>query len=62
MSVFLKIPAEHHVASNALAFAVRDAFPVTEGHTLIITRRVVPTWFDATAGNGRGCCRTRLGS
>ncbi len=48
MSVFLQIPAERHVASNALAFAVRDAFPVTEGHTLIITRRVVPTWFDAT--------------
>jgi superfamily II DNA or RNA helicase/diadenosine tetraphosphate (Ap4A) HIT family hydrolase len=47
-SPFLARPAADHVASNALAFALRDAFPVTPGHTLVIPRRLVPTWFDAT--------------
>ena len=36
------------VAENALAFAVRDRFPVSEGHTLVVPRREVATWFDAT--------------
>lgn len=36
------------VASNRLAFAIRDAFPVSPGHTLIVPRRLVATWFDAS--------------
>jgi len=48
MSPFLAIPEEQWVASNELAFAIRDGFPVSKGHTLIITRRVVPTWAEAT--------------
>src|SRR5438445_13664809 len=36
------------MAQNALAFAIPDKFPVSEGHTLIVTRRLVETWFDAT--------------
>lgn len=36
------------VASNELAFAVRDDNPVTKGHTLILPRRPIATWFDAT--------------
>ena len=36
------------VAENALGFAVRDRFPVSEGHTLVVPRREVATWFDAT--------------
>jgi diadenosine tetraphosphate (Ap4A) HIT family hydrolase len=47
-SPFLERPASAHVASNALAFAIRDAFPVSPGHTLVITRRPVATWFDAS--------------
>lgn len=31
-----------------LAFARRDAFPVSPGHTLIVPRRHVASWFDAT--------------
>ncbi|MCB0968133.1 MAG: DEAD/DEAH box helicase family protein, partial [Ilumatobacter sp.] len=30
-------------------FAIRDSFPVSPGHTLVVTRRVVPTWWEATA-------------
>jgi superfamily II DNA or RNA helicase/diadenosine tetraphosphate (Ap4A) HIT family hydrolase/HKD family nuclease len=47
-SPFLDRPASEHVASNALAFAIRDAFPVSRGHSLVVPRRLVPTWFDAT--------------
>jgi diadenosine tetraphosphate (Ap4A) HIT family hydrolase len=47
-SPFLALPESAHVAANALAFAVRDAFPVSPGHTLVVPRRLVPTWFDAT--------------
>lgn len=47
-SPFLARPAIEHVASNALAFAIRDAFPVSPGHTLVVTRRLAPTWFEAT--------------
>ncbi len=46
-SVFLDFPESQWVASNALAFAIRDMFPVAKGHTLIVTRRVVRDWFEA---------------
>lgn len=48
-SPFLARPAAEHVAGNALAFAIRDAFPVSPGHTLVVTRRLIPTWFEASA-------------
>jgi superfamily II DNA or RNA helicase/diadenosine tetraphosphate (Ap4A) HIT family hydrolase/HKD family nuclease/SOS-response transcriptional repressor LexA len=48
-SVFLAVPPTAHVAGNRLAFAIWDRFPVTEGHALVITRRVVPDWWQATA-------------
>jgi diadenosine tetraphosphate (Ap4A) HIT family hydrolase len=47
-SPFLTRPSTDHIASNALTFAIRDAYPISPGHTLVVTRRVVPTWFDAT--------------
>ena len=48
-SSFLDVPESDWVAANALAFAMPDRFPVSPGHTLVVTRRLVPTWFDATA-------------
>ena len=48
MSPFDAIPESSYIASNDLAFAVRDSFPVSDGHSLVITRRRVKTWFDAT--------------
>ncbi len=42
-SPFLDRPV---IAENPHAFAIRDAFPVAEGHTLIISRRVVADYFD----------------
>jgi diadenosine tetraphosphate (Ap4A) HIT family hydrolase len=48
-SPFLDRPPEEWVASNALAFAIRDAFPVSPGHTLIVPRRLIAAWFETTA-------------
>ena len=48
-SPFLDVPTTAWVASNELAFAIRDRFPVAPGHTLVITRREVATWFEATS-------------
>ena len=44
----LELPRSAWVAENELAFAIRDAAPVSPGHTLVITRRLVATWFEAT--------------
>lgn len=47
-SPFLAIPHEKHLACSALCIAFHDANPVSPGHALIVPRRVVTTWFDAT--------------
>jgi diadenosine tetraphosphate (Ap4A) HIT family hydrolase len=48
MSLFLDKPESDWIASNALTFAIHDAFPVAPGHALVITKRVIPSWFEAT--------------
>jgi len=35
--------------ANTVAVAVRDTFSVNPGHTLVILRRHIPSWFDAIA-------------
>ena len=36
------------MAVSELFLVILDGFPVTEGHTLIIPKRHVETWFDLT--------------
>ncbi len=48
-SPFLQTAPTDWVASNDLAFAIRDRFPVTRGHSLVIARRTIATWFESTA-------------
>jgi diadenosine tetraphosphate (Ap4A) HIT family hydrolase len=48
-SPFLDLAPSEWVASNELAFAVPDRFPVTPGHALVVPRRLVATYFEATA-------------
>jgi len=43
--LFCKIRNERIIAENDLAYAVRDGFPVTESHTLIIPKRHVEDYF-----------------
>jgi diadenosine tetraphosphate (Ap4A) HIT family hydrolase len=40
------MPPERIVAGNDLAFAVRDSYPICPGHTLIVTRRHVASFFE----------------
>jgi diadenosine tetraphosphate (Ap4A) HIT family hydrolase len=47
-SPFLDRPPAEWLASNNLAFAISDAFPVSPGHTLVVPRRVIANWFEAT--------------
>ncbi len=47
-SPFLELDPAEWLAHNALAFAVRDRFPVSPGHTLVVPKRLVGSWFDAT--------------
>ncbi|MFM7205944.1 MAG: HIT family protein [Planctomycetaceae bacterium] len=47
-SPFLAVPSAEWICANDLAFAIYDRFPVSPGHVLVITRRVVPTFFECT--------------
>jgi len=46
--VFCSIPEDEVIAQNDLALAFFDRYPVNKGHVLIIPRRHVATYFDAT--------------
>ena len=47
-SPFLQIPESEWLCSNGLAFAVSDRYPVSPGHALVITKRLIPTWVEAS--------------
>lgn len=46
--LFCEIPNERIIASNDLAYAIRDGFPVSTFHTLIIPKRHVIDYFGLT--------------
>ncbi len=46
---FCALPPERIIDSNELALVIRDGFPVSKGHTLIIPKRHVSSWFDTSA-------------
>ncbi|HSQ70655.1 MAG TPA: HIT family protein [Steroidobacteraceae bacterium] len=52
---FCELPRDRVVAENALALAFRVAFPVTEGHSLVIPRRHVVDYFGLTADEVLAC-------
>jgi diadenosine tetraphosphate (Ap4A) HIT family hydrolase len=43
--VFCTLPHERIVLRNAAGVAIRDAFPVSRGHTLVVPRRHVASFF-----------------
>jgi len=45
---FCTLPSPRLLFRNDAAFVVRDAYPVTPGHTLVIPVRHVESFFDAT--------------
>ena len=44
--LFCEIPANRIIDSNRHAYAIRDMYPVTELHTLIILRRHAASYFE----------------
>lgn len=48
MSPFEAVPEREWIESNEVAFAIRDRHPVSPGHALVISRRTIETWWDAT--------------
>lgn len=44
--LFCEIPDKRIIMQNELAYVIRDGFPVTDSHTLIIPKRHVATYFD----------------
>jgi diadenosine tetraphosphate (Ap4A) HIT family hydrolase/HKD family nuclease len=59
-SPFLDIPEAEWVCANDLCFGIFDSYPVSPGHVLVITRRVVPTFFECTAAE-QGAIMTLVG-
>ncbi|MCK7486396.1 MAG: HIT family protein [Bacillus subtilis] len=54
MCVFCDLQGKRpYVYEDELVFAIKDAFPVSDGHTLIIPKRHAPTYFDATEDERR---------
>jgi ATP adenylyltransferase len=43
--LFCSIDSSRIIATTNLAYAIRDGFPVTEGHTLVIPKRHVTDYF-----------------
>ena len=46
---FCNLPQERIILQNDLAFVVRDGFPVSPGHALIIPKRHVGSFFEVTS-------------
>lgn len=47
--VFCSLPQDRIVESNDLAMVIRDGFPISPGHTLVIPKRHVGSFFEITA-------------
>ena len=45
---FCTLPQERIIDSNDLALVIRDGYPVSPGHTLIIPKRHIGSWFEIT--------------
>ena len=52
---FCTMPKKRVVAEQPLAYAVRDGYPVSELHTLIIPRRHVADYFDLSRPEENAC-------
>ena len=45
---FCTLPVERVIDSNDLALVIRDGYPVSPGHTLVIPKRHISSWFEIT--------------
>src|SRR5258708_39327238 len=47
-SPFLAIASSEWLAANQSAFVIADRFPVSPGHALVVPRRLIGTWWEAS--------------
>lgn len=52
---FCEMPTDGMIEENGLAYAVRDAFPVTPLHTLVIPKRHVRSYFELGQSELNAC-------
>ena len=45
---FCNLPPERIIDSNDLALFIRDGYPVSPGHSLVIPKRHIGSWFEIT--------------
>jgi len=45
---FCSLPIERIIDSNEFGMTIRDIFPISLGHTLVIPKRHVGSWFEIT--------------
>jgi diadenosine tetraphosphate (Ap4A) HIT family hydrolase len=45
---FCTLPPERIIDSNDLALVIRDGYPISPGHTLVIPKRHIGSWFEIT--------------
>jgi diadenosine tetraphosphate (Ap4A) HIT family hydrolase len=45
---FCSLPPARIAKENDLAILIRDAYPVSPGHSLVIPKRHVGSWFEGT--------------
>ena len=46
---FCTLPAERIIDSNEFGMTIRDGYPVSPGHTLVIPKRHIGSWFESTS-------------
>jgi diadenosine tetraphosphate (Ap4A) HIT family hydrolase len=51
---FCTLPPERILLSNHIGWVIRDAYPVSPGHTLVIPKRHVGSFFDLTDDERNG--------
>jgi len=47
---FCTLPAERIIDSNEFGVTIRDGFPISLGHTLVIPKRHIGSWFEISKG------------
>ena len=52
---FCELSQSRIIAANEWAVGIRDAYPVTEGHSLVIPRRHIADFFSLTAEEALAC-------
>jgi diadenosine tetraphosphate (Ap4A) HIT family hydrolase len=58
--LFCSIDTSRIIAENNLSYAIKDGYPVTEGHVLVIPKRHVDDYFGMTPKDVNAGVKARL--